>query len=134
MTDQQIQIVKKTWRLLRGVDPHLLGDVFYRRLFMEFPGVRLLFKGPMDAQYEKFVAMLSFIVARIDRPDALLDEVVDLAKRHEGYGVKPFHYQLVGEALLWTLEQGLGREWNEEVRQAWRACYDSLTRSMLGKE
>ncbi len=133
MTDRQIQLVKQTWRLLREVDPHLLGDVFYRRLFMEFPGVRLLFRGPMDAQYEKFVAMLSFIVARIDRPDALRDEVVEMAKRHEGYGVKPFHYPLVAEALLWTLEKGLGKAWNEDVQQAWTVCYDALSQIMLAK-
>jgi hemoglobin-like flavoprotein len=133
MTDQQINLVKKTWRLLRDVDPHLLGDVFYKRLFLKFPSVRPLFKGRMDAQYEKFVAMLSYIVARIDRPEAIQDEVAEMARRHEGYGVKPAHYASVSEALLWTIEQGLGNEWNEEVRQAWKACYEALTQTILEK-
>ncbi|MFD2574346.1 globin domain-containing protein [Spirosoma soli] len=133
MTALQIQLIKKTWRLLRAVDPQLLGDVFYKRLFLKHPSVRSLFKGPMDSQYQKFVDMLSFIVARIDQPESLQTEVADMAKRHEGYGVKPSHYQPVGEALLWTLEQGLGKEWNEEVEQAWQACYQSLTQAMLEK-
>lgn len=133
MTDQQIHLVKKTWRLLRDVDPHLLGDVFYKRLFLKYPSVRSLFGGPMNAQHEKFVAMLSFIVARIDRPDALMGEVAEMARRHERYGVKPAYYPPVGEALLWTLEQGLGNEWSEDVRQAWEACYEILTQAMLEK-
>ena len=33
-----------------------------------------------------------------------------LARRHLGYGVKDEHYDKVGEALLWTLEKGLGDE------------------------
>jgi hypothetical protein len=31
-----------------------------------------------------------------------------LAKRHVGYGAKAEHYPVVGAALLWTLEKGLG--------------------------
>ncbi len=133
MTDQQIYIVKKTWRLLRDVDPHLLGDVFYKRLFLKFPSIQPLFKGPIIAQYEKFVAMLNFIVARIDHPEATMSEVASMAKRHEDYGVKPIYYGLVGDALLWTLEQGLGKEWDEEVRQAWQVCYNTLTQTILEK-
>lgn len=131
MTDEQIHIVKKTWRLLREIDPHLLGDVFYKRIFLKHPSVRSLFKGPMTEQYEKFVAMMNFIVGRIDHPEEVENEVAEMAKRHEGYGVKPAHYAPVGEALLWTLERGLGKEWNNETRQAWEACYDELTRAML---
>ncbi|MBD2705864.1 hemoglobin [Spirosoma sp. BT702] len=133
MTNQQTQLIKKTWRLLRDVDPQLLGDVFYKRLFLKFPSIRSLFKGPMEAQYVKFVAMLSFIVSHIDQPDAIHSELVDLVKRHETYGVKPGHYQPVGEAMLWTLEQGLGNSWNQEVEAAWKACYDMLTHAILEK-
>ncbi|WP_128544820.1 globin domain-containing protein [Larkinella soli] len=133
MTDQHIQTVRKSWRLLREVDPHLLGEVFYKRLFLKYPATRSLFKGSMTEQYEKFVVMLSFIVARIDRFDLIRAEVADLARRHEGYGVKPAHYALVGDALLWTLEQGLGHDWNEDVRRAWQACYQTLTEAMLEK-
>jgi hemoglobin-like flavoprotein len=133
MTDQQIHLIKKTWRLLRDIDPQLLGDVFYKRLFLKHPSVRFMFKGPMEHQHQKFVSMLSFIVARLDHPEAVKSELVAMAKRHEGYGVKPAHYQPVGDALLWTLEQGLGREWTEEVAQAWQACYQTLTQAMLEK-
>lgn len=87
----------------------------------------------MDSQYQKFVDMLSIIVARLDRPDTLIQEISQLARSHEGYGVKPEHYIAVREALLWTLERGLGNDWNEDVQQAWVACYDSLTQSMLQK-
>ncbi|WP_420149076.1 globin domain-containing protein [Spirosoma sp.] len=132
MTDQDIHTVKKTWRLLREVDPHLLGEVFYKRLFLKYPSLRSLFKGPMDVQHEKFVSMLSFIVLRIDQAD-VLSEIAGMAKRHESYGVKAAHYAPVGEALIWTLEQGLGKEWNDEVRQAWQSCYEGITQLMLKK-
>jgi hemoglobin-like flavoprotein len=131
MTNHQLLLVKQTWKLLRDVDPAVLGDVFYGRLFIKYPYLRSLFKGSMESQYERFVKMLSLIVARLDRPDTLTDEISQLARRHEAYGVKPEYYPAVREALMWTLERGLGTDWNEAVGQAWGACYDLLTRSML---
>ena len=131
MTNQQLLLVKRTWKLLREVDPTLLGDVFYGRLFMQHPGCRALFTGPMESQYRKFTDMLSILVSRLDQPGAVAQEIRHLAIRHQGYGVKPHHYEPVREALLWTLEQGLGNDWNQAVREAWVACYDALTRLML---
>ena len=32
------------------------------------------------------------------------------------YGVLPVHYDVVGQALLATLEAGLGAEWNDQAR------------------
>lgn len=131
MTNYQLQLVKHTWKLLREVDPAILGDVFYERLFSQHPALRSMFKGSMTSQYQKFVDMLSMIVARIDRPDSIAAEISQLAQSHERYGVKPAHYIAVREALLWTLERGLGNDWNDEVERAWVACYDVLTQAML---
>ncbi len=36
------------------------------------------------------------------------------------------HYDSVGAALLWTLEQGLGDAWTAEVKAAWAAAYALL--------
>lgn len=131
MTPQQLTLVKRTWKLLREVDPAVLGDVFYGRLFFNYPSLRPMFKGSMEVQYQKFVDMLSLIVARIDRPDTVAQEIGALARSHAGYGVQPSHYEDVKEALLWTLEQGLGNDWNDDVQRAWVACYDILTQAML---
>jgi hemoglobin-like flavoprotein len=38
---------------------------------------------------------------------------------------------MVGEALLWTLEKGLGNDWNLEVKKAWLACYDMISETMI---
>ncbi|WP_018619542.1 globin domain-containing protein [Spirosoma luteum] len=134
MTNQQIQLVKQTWKLLREVDPAVLGDVFYGRLFFKYPMLRPMFKGPMANQYQKFIDMLSIIVARIDRPDTIAQEIGAMARSHAGYGVQPHHYEDVKDALLWTLERGLGADWNADVQQAWIACYDALTHAMLQEE
>jgi hemoglobin-like flavoprotein len=44
--------------------------------------------------------------------------------------VRDAHYATVGEALLWTLEQGLGAAFTAEVRQAWAQTYAVLSTTM----
>jgi len=132
MTREQIITVKKSWRLFRQVSPQLLGGVFYEKLFAEHPNLRRMFRTPIDTQSEKLVDMLNVIVFHLDKLDTLSDEVEGLAQRHLSYGVKREHYRYVGDALAWTIRQGLGNDWNEEVEAAWKACYDHLSGLMLG--
>jgi nitric oxide dioxygenase len=75
--------------------------------------------------------MLSAMVARLDNLGSLEQEIIDMAKRHAGYGVQPRHYAMVGAALLWTLEKGLGADWNEDTAAAWAACYGIIAGQMM---
>lgn len=131
MTEEQILVVKKTWKIFREIDPVLIGDVFYSKLFVDLPEVKHLFKIPRPQQSKKLVDMLSMIVGRLDRLDELTEDIRQLAIRHVNYGVKVSHYRAVGEALIWMLRQGMGRDWNKEVEAAWKACYKMLSDTMI---
>lgn len=113
------------------MDPRLIGDVFYSRLFQQTPSLRPMFGNDMTAQYGKLVEMLSIVVARLDRLETVTADIRELAIRHVQYGVRPAHYKLVGDALLWTLGKGLGKDWTDEVREAWTGCYGFLSATMI---
>ena len=53
-------------------------------------------------------SMLPTAVTNLHQVEVIIPAVQDLGKRHVGYGVKDAHYDKVGEALIWTLEKGLG--------------------------
>ncbi|HEX6191683.1 MAG TPA: globin domain-containing protein [Chitinophagaceae bacterium] len=131
MTVEQKILIKKTWKMFRGIDPSVIGDTFYSKLFNDTPGLRRMFPSNMDDQYKKLIDMLSVIVARIDNLDELNEDITAMARRHLHYGVRPGHYKLVGKALLWTLEQGLGRDWSAEVEEAWTQCYSTISEIMI---
>ena len=131
MTEEQIILIKKTWKLFRDINPLMVGDTFYSKLFADNPGLRKMFPKYMNEQYTKLIDMLSTIVARLDHLGDLTIEIMAMARRHVQYGVKPEHYPLVGKALLWTLEQGLGKDWNEAVKEAWTKCYNTLADTMI---
>jgi hemoglobin-like flavoprotein len=131
LTEHEIRLIKKSWTTFRNIDPVVVGDAFYSKLFFERPELRKMFPREMDAQYRKLVDMLNTIVLRLDRLDELTDEIKAMAQRHEGYGVKPEHYKPVGEALVWTLKTGMAGDWNEELKQAWINCYTILSNAMI---
>lgn len=131
MTERQILLVKNSWKLFRKIDPKFIGEVFYGRLFQLMPSLKPLFTSNMTAQYAKLVDMLSLLIARLEKPEQFTEELVPLAVRHVQYGVRPTHYKLVGDALLWTMERGLGPDWTPETAEAWLTCYTLMSDIMI---
>ena len=131
MTPYQIKLVKSSWAIVGKIDPVTVGGLFYNRVFEIAPEARNMFHKPIEEQSRKLLVTLSFIISKLDRLDEIVSEVVKLAKRHINYGVKPAHYAIVGEALLWTLEKGLTEQWNDELKQAWTDCYTILSNAMI---
>lgn len=131
MTEQQIDLVKKTWLIFQKIDPVLVGEVFYEKLFAGHPSFKRMFTTSKEIQSKKIVDMLDFIISRIDTIEDLSEDLGNLAARHTSYGVKPEYYQPVGMALLWTLQQGLGSAWNKETAEAWDACYRTISGIMI---
>jgi hemoglobin-like flavoprotein len=126
MTPFQKKLIRATWA---EVLP--LGDqatvLFYRRLFEIDPSARALFRDTdMAQQRKKLLHVLGVAVSSLDNLGALTKTVEDLGRRHAGYGVKDAHYDSVGAALLWTLEQGLGQAWTPDVALAWTEIYTVL--------
>jgi hemoglobin-like flavoprotein len=106
------------------------ADLFYARLFEIDPSLRPLFKSDMTEQKKKLMQMLGAAVVGLDNLYALIPVVRDLGARHVGYGVKDEHYETVGEALIWTLEKGLGAAFTPETKQAWVTVYGVLASTM----
>lgn len=131
MTNKQIDLVKTSWAIVATIDPVTVGGFFYNRLFEIAPQLKHMFRNPMPEQSKKLLAMINYVIRKLDKLEDILDEVAKLAQRHVGYGVKPHHYIIVGGALLWTLEKGLGDNWNNEVKEAWTVCYDILSSAMI---
>jgi nitric oxide dioxygenase len=79
------------------------------------------------------MAMLAGVVKGLGNLEQVLPAASALAKRHISYGAKARHYPVVGAALLWTLEKGLGDGWTPEVADAWRTAYATLSGYMISE-
>jgi hemoglobin-like flavoprotein len=104
--------------------------LFYGRLFEMDPAIRPMFKTDLMEQGKKLMQVLATAVNGLDDLDALVPVVQELGRRHVAYGVRDTHYDSVGGALLWTLEQGLGDGFTPEVKEAWTRVYGIIATTM----
>lgn len=135
------QIIKDTWRLVVPI-AETAADLFYKRLFELQPGYKEYFTTELKEQKRKLIAMLAFIVKSLDWPEsAWRDDVAEeddlflvvlaLGRRHsELYKIPDSSYAVVGEALLWTLDYGLGKKFDGPARNAWTKVYTLVANTM----
>jgi nitric oxide dioxygenase len=130
MTPQQIALVQQSFAKVAPIREQAAA-LFYDRLFAIDPSTRRLFRGDMKTQGAKLMAAIAAVVTSLDRIETMLDDLCAMARRHDRYGVQESHYASVGDALLWTLEQGLGRDFTPDLRAAWAAAYRLLSDTMI---
>lgn len=103
---------------------------FYDRLFDGDPTIRPMFPADMRPQRAKLVQALAHIILSLDNLQAVMPDVRELGMRHAGYGVQPDHYNAVGEALLATLEEMLGEDFDDAAQAAWALAYGTFADAM----
>jgi hemoglobin-like flavoprotein len=129
MTPEQLVLVKESWAKVVPIS-ETAAELFYGKLFELDPELKSLFKGDMTEQGRKLMAMINTAVNALDQLESIVPAVQDLGVRHVGYGVKDKDYDTVAEALIWTLGQGLGDAFTDEVKEAWVITYTVLADTM----
>ncbi len=105
MEQSQIRLIQESFA---HIAPHadLVTDLFFARLFQLEPTLRTHFPNDLRAPKGQFMYALTRVVRdlNVSYPETESEH----ARRH-----------VVGAALLWTMEQGLGEQFTGEVRMAW---------------
>jgi hemoglobin-like flavoprotein len=129
MTPEQIKLVQGSWEQVKPISDKA-AELFYAKLFELNPAYRELFPEDMTEQGRKLMAMINTAVNSLNNLEAVVPAVEEMGKRHVTYGVKDEDYDVVGEALLWTLGQGLGDKFTDDVKVAWTETYVVLSTTM----
>jgi hemoglobin-like flavoprotein len=129
MTPKQIGLIRASWDKVFPIAEQA-AELFYGKLFELDPELKPLFKTVLKEQGKKLMMMIDTVVKSLDNLEAVVPAAQESGVRHAGYGVKEEDYNTVAEALLWTLEQGLGDDFTDEVKQAWTEAYVILSTTM----
>ena len=147
---EMVTIVIDSWESKVRTIPNWLavtGELFLRKMFELDPETITMFGFPEDTKYddpelknnEKFMAKGMRLVEAIDiavgflGPDLepLEETLFELGGRHVERQCRPHHWPIVGEALFYVMEQGLGDAFTFEVREAWTILYNFLGYHMI---
>ncbi len=132
MTPDQVKLVQQSFSKVVPIADQA-AIIFYDRLFEVAPGVKAMFPADMTEQRKKLIAMLAAVVNGLSNIESILPAASALATRHVAYGAKTEHYPVVGGALLWTLQKGLGDAWTPDVAAAWTDAYGTLSTYMISE-
>jgi nitric oxide dioxygenase len=132
MTPDHVKLVQESFAKVAPIS-ETAAVLFYDRLFEIAPKVKAMFPTDMTEQRRKLMATLAVVVGGLGNLESVLPAASALARRHVSYGAKAEHYPVVGSALLWTLEKGLGDGWTPDVAEAWTAAYGTLSGFMISE-
>lgn len=128
-TERDLMLVRESFDKVVPI-AGIAADLFYERLFYLAPSLRGMFPVDMRDQKRKLMVMIATAVQGLHDLDRLVPQLTALGAQHAGYGVQSHHYAIVGDALIWTLERGLGNDFTPAVRQAWTRVYGLLAAVM----
>jgi hemoglobin-like flavoprotein len=132
MTPEQVKLVQDSFAKVAPIS-ETAAVLFYDRLFEIAPQVKAMFPADMTEQRRKLMMMLAAVVKGLGDLTSILPAASALATRHVSYGAKAEHYPVVGAALLWTLEKGLGDGWTPDIAAAWTTAYGTLSGYMISE-
>jgi hemoglobin-like flavoprotein len=122
MTEREIRLIQESFRQVNPIAGQATA-IFYARLFELDPALRGVFRGSLAEQGRDLLGFLGHVVAGLERLDALLPAVREFGFRHADQALRDYHFECVGEALLWTLSRSLGAAFTGEHRAAWSRVY-----------
>ena len=130
LTQFEIDTIRRGWAHVRTLKAYA-GNVYFKDLFDLAPDVERLFTRALDLHARKLIEALDFVVENLDREDILMPVLADLGVRHAGYGVRPSHYEAMGDALLNMLEKTIGPSFDDEDARAWARLYLQISDVMV---
>ncbi len=102
---------------------------FYELLFTNHPELLNLFNHSNQHKGRQQGALANAVYAaavHIDRLEAILPAVKQIAHKHRSLGVKPEQYRVVGENLLKAIKDVLGDAATDEILDAWAKAYQVI--------
>jgi len=143
LTGADMTVVETTWKAVGALGAEKVGALLFKNIFTIAPDALSLYSfknEPHVRSYDtpgirshgaKVVKVVGTAVDSIRDLAAVAPSLRELAVRHVGYGVRPAHYDVVGRALLQTLEAGLGAAFDRPARSAWAKVWHAVSSTML---
>ncbi|KAL3908086.1 MAG: hypothetical protein SGARI_003222 [Bacillariaceae sp.] len=145
-------LVFNSWSKIMAIPDYddVAGELLFKRIFEINPDASIYFKftdgfeTTDEAMYKQqvFKQHASGVILTVTAAIELLEKgdteklfkvLKELGATHLSLGLtlEKAHYDLVGQALLDTLEKALGDDFTTETKAAWSGVYDVITEKMM---
>lgn len=129
LSRKEILLIKGSWEKILENKIEIRKS-FYSKIMEIDPSTTPIFR-------ESFLSIKSlpdsfdFMYKNVDNLKEIVPEIKRLGLKHKTYKVKPKHFPIGKEALLWTFQKYLGNDFTEELREAWKNLFDFMSENMI---
>eukprot|EP00927_Polykrikos_kofoidii_P000374 TRINITY_DN10135_c0_g1_i1.p1 TRINITY_DN10135_c0_g1~~TRINITY_DN10135_c0_g1_i1.p1 ORF type:complete len:293 (-),score=70.72 TRINITY_DN10135_c0_g1_i1:141-1019(-) len=146
LDERDIDLVQQTFGRVAMLGADNVGKIVFMKIFKKAPQALQLFSfkadglhpvhlfrsgGPAVGHATKVVGTVATAVSLLRDLDTLVPVLQELGLKHHGFGVLRAHYDVVGEALIESLQVGLGANFTEPVKNAWLKVFTIVKTTML---
>ncbi|TDL98856.1 flavohemoprotein [Macrococcus brunensis] len=125
LSQETRDIVKATVPVLEQHGTEITS-VFYAHMFEEHPELLNIFNKTNQKLGRQQTALAQTVLAaakHIDHLEAIIPNVNQIAHKHRALEIKPEHYPIVGENLIYAIRKVLGEAATPEIINAWTEAY-----------
>ncbi|XP_031556223.1 neuroglobin-like [Actinia tenebrosa] len=143
LSEEQKKLIYQTWSLVEPVKV-AAGRKLFARLFELNPNLQSTFpafKGlelkdilnsrSLYLHAKRVMNAMENAVSSLNDSETFTCYLANLGDRHLPWNIQRQHFDIVGECLLWTLQDMLGPACTTDVAQAWAELFGYITESML---
>lgn len=128
LSEKTIEIVKSTAPVVKEYGTKIT-KVFYKKMLGENPELLNYFNHVNQKVGSQPTALANSIIAaaeNIDNLEAIIGPVKTIAHKHRALSIRPEHYPIVGENLLYAIKEVLGDAATDEILKAWEEAYGEI--------
>eukprot|EP00929_Paragymnodinium_shiwhaense_P036343 TRINITY_DN1948_c0_g1_i3.p1 TRINITY_DN1948_c0_g1~~TRINITY_DN1948_c0_g1_i3.p1 ORF type:complete len:172 (+),score=56.70 TRINITY_DN1948_c0_g1_i3:83-598(+) len=146
LDERDIDLVQQTFGYVAQLGADTVGKVIFMKIFEKAPGALQLFSfkadglektnlfrlgSPAVTHATKVVTTVGTAVSLLRDLGTLVPVLQALGLKHHGLGVIPAHYDVVGEAIIESLQVALGDKFTEPVKNAWLKVFTVMKNTMV---
>jgi hemoglobin-like flavoprotein len=140
LDERDIELVQQTFAEVAKLGVETVGIILFTNIFEIAPGAKPLFKfegddvsksPKMKKHGANVVTTVATAVSLLRDLGTLVPVLQGLGLRHVGYAVIPAHYDIVGQALIKSLQMGLGENMTPAVTNAYLKVYTVVKDTMV---
>lgn len=121
-----VQLLTSSFELVAGRAPDITVR-FYGHLFAKYPQAeKMFFRKPREQQAKMLAEALGAVIAHLEDAPWLVSTLGQMGDKHVEYGVTSEMYGWVGDALMTTLREIAGDDWNTALEEAWTEAYGAI--------
>lgn len=127
---KHLETLKRSYSLLKEHDAEI-GRETYENMFRSHPELKAMFRNTSSIQGKKLIDAILFYCIEANNYELFYEKLDSIAHVHIHVGIKNEYYPYMKDAFISAVRSILTTEATDEIINAWRYGFDSLSNELI---